>query len=79
MVGRKRAGAALLLCAWGPARGLIRTALGRDQGDQKVADGDTQTEMTSHVKSYSLFAGVMKWGAIVSFVLVFAVILIISS
>ena len=38
-----------------------------------------QNDMPAHAKGYSLFLGMMKWGAIVSFLLGFLVILIISN
>ena len=44
-----------------------------------AADGDTQEEMRFHAKSYSAFAWMMKWGAILSFITAMIVILIISS
>lgn len=42
------------------------------------AEGDTPLEIKSHAKSYSLFAGMMKWGAIVSFVLAMLVVFMIA-
>ena len=38
-----------------------------------------QSDMRAHVKSYSLFAHVMKWGAIISLITALLVILIISN
>jgi hypothetical protein len=43
-----------------------------------AADGEIQGEMKGHAKSYSQFAAMMKWGAIISFVTAMLVILIIS-
>jgi hypothetical protein len=36
-------------------------------------------DMPAHTKSYSLFSGLMKWGAILSFVLAMLVVLIVSN
>ena len=44
-----------------------------------AAEGDTRDEVTAHVKSYSHFASMMKWGTIISFVTAMIVVLIISS
>ena len=44
-----------------------------------AAEGDTRDEVTAHVKSYSNFASMMKWGTIISFVTAMIVVLIISS
>ena len=44
-----------------------------------AAEGDTPEDLKAHVKSYSSFAWMMKWGTIVSFILAMLVILIISS
>ncbi|HEV2747295.1 MAG TPA: aa3-type cytochrome c oxidase subunit IV [Allosphingosinicella sp.] len=41
-------------------------------------EGETQVEMESHAKSYSLFAAMMKWGAIASFVAAMLVIFLIA-
>ncbi len=44
-----------------------------------AADGDIQDDFKSHVKSYSQFAWMMKWGTIVSFIVGMIVVIIISS
>lgn len=44
-----------------------------------AGQGEMQSEMKAHEKSYSLFSGLMKWGAIISFVVAMFVILIIGS
>ncbi len=44
-----------------------------------AADGDMQNEMKAHLKSYSAFAWMMKWGTIVSFIVAAIVVLIISN
>ena len=44
-----------------------------------AAEGETREDMQFHAKSYSAFAWMMKWGAIVSFITAMLVILIISS
>ena len=38
-----------------------------------------QDDMQAHVKSYTLFSHMLKWGAIVSFITALLVVLIISS
>ena len=43
-----------------------------------AAEGDTKEEFTAHAKSYSLFAAMMKWGTIISFVIAAIVVLIIA-
>ena len=44
-----------------------------------AADSDSPVDMKSHVKSYSHFAIMMKWGTILSFILAAIVVLIIAS
>jgi hypothetical protein len=44
-----------------------------------AAEGETQEDIRAHVKSYSAFAWMMKWGTIVSFVVAMFVVVIISS
>jgi hypothetical protein len=44
-----------------------------------AADGNTQDDMKAHVKSYSHFAAMMKWGTILSFITGMLVVIIISS
>ena len=43
-----------------------------------ASDGEAPVELKAHESSYSLFAAIMKWGAIVSFVVAFIVVLAIS-
>jgi hypothetical protein len=44
-----------------------------------AAEGDTRDDVTAHVKSYSHFAWMMKWGTILSFITAMVVVLIISN
>ncbi|HKT16281.1 MAG TPA: aa3-type cytochrome c oxidase subunit IV [Allosphingosinicella sp.] len=44
-----------------------------------AADAHRQDDMPAHAKSYSLFAWLMKWGAVVSLITGLIVIVIISS
>lgn len=44
-----------------------------------AAEGNRQDDMQAHVKSYSLFAWMMKWGTIVCVILAFIVIFLISN
>ncbi|HEV2541305.1 MAG TPA: aa3-type cytochrome c oxidase subunit IV [Methylobacterium sp.] len=44
-----------------------------------AAEGDTQEDIAAHVKSYSAFSWMMKWGTIASFIVTIIVILIISN
>jgi len=44
-----------------------------------AAPGDTQKEMRAHEGTYSLFIGLMKWGAILSVVTALIVIFIIGN
>ena len=44
-----------------------------------AAEGDTRDEVRAHVKSYSDFAWMMKWGTILSFITAMIVVLIISN
>ncbi len=44
-----------------------------------AADHNVQTDVQAHVKSYSSFAAMMKWGTILSFILAMLVVIIISS
>ena len=43
-----------------------------------AAEGEADKAARSHWKSYGLFTGLMKYGAILSFITAFIVILIIS-
>lgn len=38
-----------------------------------------QNDMQAHVKSYALFAGMLKWGTIISVVVTLLVVLIIAN
>ena len=40
---------------------------------------DVQTDLQAHVKSYSRFAAMMKWGTILSFILAAIVVILIST
>jgi hypothetical protein len=44
-----------------------------------AADREVQADLQAHVKSYSAFAWMMKWGTIVSFIVAAIVVLIIAS
>lgn len=44
-----------------------------------AGEGEIGNDVTSHVKSYSNFAWMMKWGTILSFITAMVVVLIISS
>lgn len=44
-----------------------------------AAEGDVTTELKTHERGYSLFTSVMKWGAIVSFIVAAIVVILISS
>ena len=43
-----------------------------------MAEGEANGEMVAHEKSYARFAGMMKWGSIVTFIVVALVVLIIA-
>ena len=42
-------------------------------------EGETRDDITAHVKSYSNFAWMMKWGTIISAIVAIIVVIIISS
>jgi hypothetical protein len=44
-----------------------------------AADRDVQADVQAHVKSYSAFASMMKWGTILSFIVAMIVVILISS
>jgi hypothetical protein len=44
-----------------------------------AAEGNTPEDFRAHVKSYSHFAAMMKWGTILSFITGAVVVLIIAS
>ena len=50
-----------------------------DWEDEVAAEGDTQGDMQAHVKSYSAFAWMMKWGTVASLLVAFVVVLMIAS
>jgi hypothetical protein len=43
-----------------------------------AADGNSEMDYPAHDKSYSLFAKLMKWGTILSFIAAAIVVLIIA-
>jgi hypothetical protein len=49
------------------------------QEDQMATDREVQADVQAHVKSYSSFAWMMKWGTIISFIIAAIVVIIISS
>ena len=44
-----------------------------------MAEGETRDDIQAHVKSYSAFASMMKWGTVISAIVAIIVVLIISS
>lgn len=44
-----------------------------------AADGDTQEDISAHVRSYSAFSSMMKWGTILTAIITALVVLIISN
>ena len=44
-----------------------------------AVEGENTGDIKAHVKSYSAFAAMMKWGTIISFVLTAIVVIVISS
>lgn len=44
-----------------------------------AAEGKPDMEMKAHLKSYDMFAALMKWGAIVSLAVALLVVLIIRN
>jgi hypothetical protein len=44
-----------------------------------ATDREVQADVQAHVKSYSSFAWMMKWGTIISFIIAAIVVIIISS
>lgn len=44
-----------------------------------AVEGETQDDIKAHVKSYSNFAWMMKWGTIVSAIVAIIVVVMISS
>ena len=43
-----------------------------------AAEGEVRHDLKAHASGYSLFIALMKWGAIISFILAMIVVLIIS-
>ena len=44
-----------------------------------AAEGNSNTDIQAHVKSYDRFSAMMKWGTIISFIVAMIVVIIISS
>jgi hypothetical protein len=44
-----------------------------------AAEGEMQSDLKTHERGYSLFTTIMKWGAIISFILTMLVVFMISS
>jgi hypothetical protein len=44
-----------------------------------AAEGELQSELKAHERGYSLFTAIMKWGAIISFIVTMLVVFMISS
>ena len=44
-----------------------------------AVEGENPADIKAHVKSYSLFAAMMKWGTIISFLIAAIVVIIIST
>jgi len=44
-----------------------------------AVEGENPGDIKAHVKSYSAFAAMMKWGTIISFIVTAIVVVIISS
>nr|WP_295372953.1 hypothetical protein [uncultured Sphingosinicella sp.] len=44
-----------------------------------ASDREVQADVQAHVKSYSSFAWMMKWGTIISFIVTAIVVIIIAS
>lgn len=43
-----------------------------------AGEGDNGVEMRAHEKGYSLFVGIVKWGAIVAAIVVLLIILVLA-
>lgn len=43
-----------------------------------MAEGEVKNDYQAHEKSYSLFASMMKWGTIISFIVAAIVVLLIA-
>jgi len=43
-----------------------------------AGEGEAPIELKAHASGYSLFTAIMKWGAIISFIVAFLVVLAIS-
>ena len=44
-----------------------------------AGDGEIGNDMKAHEKSYSLFSMIMKWGAVITFILAMIIVLILGS
>ncbi|HEX8443318.1 MAG TPA: aa3-type cytochrome c oxidase subunit IV [Allosphingosinicella sp.] len=44
-----------------------------------AVEGEANTDIQAHVKSYDRFSAMMKWGTIISFIVAMIVVIIISS
>lgn len=47
--------------------------------EEPILNHPTTPEATAHVRDYRRFTGMLKWGAIISFILAMLVVFIISS
>jgi len=67
----------------GQALSLVMDALKQNKGDEMAADRSTTDShggnMEAHVRDYSKFIGLFKWGAIISFITAMIVLVIISN
>ena len=58
---------------------IWRAPVSRGETEDRMAvEGDAPAEIKAHASGYSLFVALMKWGAIISFILAAIVVLIIS-
>jgi hypothetical protein len=44
-----------------------------------AVEGEVKSDLKAHERGYSLFTAIMKWGAIISFVVTMIVVFMISS
>jgi hypothetical protein len=62
---------------------LLWDAQPQDEGDEMAVEPSTTEshsgDMKAHVRDYSRFTGMLKWGAILSFVLAMIVVFIIGN
>jgi hypothetical protein len=59
--------------------GVDKTITDIGSEDKMAVEGEVQTDLQAHVKSYGRFASMMKWGTIVSSIVTAIVVIIISS